>query len=189
MKTISLVVCASAVLAGCSVNGSTPVTAWGKKDVSMLDYRMDGGQCAVLAATHSSGDNAANSAGGISGQNSSGPVAPGGEGSSAPVDPSINTSSSSGTGSGTASAGTYRDMASSDYVNRAAMQQRTQELAAQRARSDKLKSCLAGRGYTEFSLTAEQRAALAKLPEGSDARREYLYKLGTDPDVLARQHR
>ena len=187
MKAISLVVCAGAVLAGCSVNGSTPVTAWGKKDVSMLDYRMDGGQCAVLAATHSNGDNAANSAGGVNGQNSVIPAGPGASGAAPSTSPSTNTSSNSGSGSGTATAGTYRDMASSDYVNRAAMQQRTQELAEQRARSDKLKSCLAGRGYTEFSLTAEQRAALAKLPEGSDARREFLYKLGTDPDVLTKQ--
>jgi hypothetical protein len=28
---------------------------------------------------------------------------------------------------------------------------------------------------------------LRKLPPGSDARRDYLYKLGTDPDVLGKQ--
>jgi hypothetical protein len=60
-------------------------------------------------------------------------------------------------------------------------------MAAQRARSDALKSCLVSRGYSEFALTAEQRAALDKLPQGSDARRDYLYKLGTDPEVLAKQ--
>jgi hypothetical protein len=185
MKTISLVVGTAICLAGCSVNGGTPVTAWGKKDVSMLDYRMDGGQCAVLAATHSTGDNAANSAGGVNGQNSVVPASPGASGS-APSTSGSSTSSTAG-GSGTATAGTYRDTPSADYVNRAAMQQRTQEMAAQRARSDNLKTCLAGRGYTEFALTAEQRAELAKLPAGSDARRDYLYKLGTDPDVLARQ--
>ena len=37
------------------------------------------------------------------------------------------------------------------------------------------------------SSTAEQRAELAKLPMGSDECREYLYKLGTDADVLAKQ--
>ena len=81
--------------------------------------------------------------------------------------------------------GTYRDSASADFVNRAAMQQRTQEMSEQRARNDALKSCLVNRGYTEFELTAEQRAQLAKLPMGSDERREYLYKLGTDADVLS----
>jgi hypothetical protein len=67
------------------------------------------------------------------------------------------------------------------------MQQRSQEMAAQRQRSDALKSCLAGRGYTEFELTAAQRAELAKLPQGSEERRTYLYKLGTDEQVLAKQ--
>ena len=186
MKAISLVVCASAVLAGCSVNGSTPLTAWGKKDVTMLDYRTDGGQCAVLAATLSTNDNAAKSAGGINGQNSVPPAGPGASGSSAASSGSVG-GAAAAPGAGTASAGTYRDTPSADYVNRAAMQQRTQEMAEQRARNDKLKSCLSGRGYTEFSLTAEQRAELDKLPAGSDARRDYLYKLGTDPDVLARQ--
>jgi len=50
-----------------------------------------------------------------------------------------------------------------------------------------LKSCLVDRGYQEFELTAEQRAELAKLPQGSDARRDYLYKLGTNPAVLSQQ--
>jgi hypothetical protein len=48
---------------------------------------------------------------------------------------------------------------------------------------DALKSCLE-RGYKEFELTPEQRAELAKLPQGSDQCREYLYKLGTDPNNL-----
>src|SRR5688572_6323627 len=74
MKSISLVACAAAVLAGCSVNGSTPVTAWGKKDVSMLDYRTDAGQCAVLATTKQTETDAAKQAGGINGQNSSAPA-------------------------------------------------------------------------------------------------------------------
>jgi hypothetical protein len=186
MKSISLVVCAAAFAAGCSVNGTTPVTAWGKKDVSMIEYRTDSGQCAVLAATHSSGSNAANTAGGINGQNSSAPTQA--------ASGSANSGSAGAGGAGgassnlpTQSGGTYRDSANPDFVNRAAMQQRSQEMAEQRARTDALRSCLAGRGYTEFELTAEQRAALAKLPQGSDERREYLYKLGTDAEVLARQ--
>jgi hypothetical protein len=72
-------------------------------------------------------------------------------------------------------------------VNRAAMQQRSEEMAAQRARTDALKSCLAAAAIHEFELTAEQRAELAKLPQGSEERRAYLYKLGTDEQVLAKQ--
>jgi hypothetical protein len=60
-------------------------------------------------------------------------------------------------------------------------------MAQQRVRNDTLKSCLASRGYTEFQLSAAQRARLAKLPPGSEARRDYLYALGTDPEVLSRQ--
>jgi hypothetical protein len=183
MKSLSIVVMIGA-LAGCSVNSSAPVTAWGKKDVSVLDYRTDAGQCAVLAVTHQSGANGANTAGGINGQNSSAPQAPQASGSSTA---SAGGQTSSGSTAQSITGGTYRDSASADFVNRAAMQQRSQEMAEQRARSEALKSCLSGRGYTEFELTAAQRAELAKLPQGSNERRDYLYKLGTNPDVLTNQ--
>jgi hypothetical protein len=183
MKRMSLVVCAAAVMMGCTVNGSGPMTAWGKKDVSMLDYRTDAGQCAVLAATHGSRPEGAKQAGGVDGQNGSAPNAPAASSSS---DAGTTTGASASTPSDSGG-GAYRDSASSDFVNRAVMQQRNQEMAAQRARGDALKSCLVNRGYSEFALTAEQRAALDKLPQGSDARRDYLYKLGTDPEVLATQ--
>jgi hypothetical protein len=182
MKSISLVACAAAVLAGCSVNGSTPVTAWGKKDVSMLDYRTDAGQCAVLATTRPTETDSAKQAGGINGQNSS-----------APTQQASGSATAGSAGGGSAGGmnpvggGTYRDSASADFVNRAAMQHRTQEMSEQLARNNALKSCLVNRGYTEFELTSEQRAQLAKLPLGSDERREYLYKLGTDVDVLTKQ--
>lgn len=184
MKSISLFVCATIVLAGCTVTGSTPVTAWGKKDVTMLDYRTDAGQCAVLAATVVNDGNGAHSAGGISGQNSSAPTQRASGSASAGAG-----AAAGGGGGGTpsVSGGTYRDSANPDFVNRAAMQQRTQEMAEQRARNDALKTCLVNRGYTEFELTAEQRAELSKLPQGSDERRAYLHKLGTDPAVLGTQ--
>ena len=78
-------------------------------------------------------------------------------------------------------------MANPDMVQRAATQQRTNDLANQKARTETLKNCLVQRGYTEFTLTPEQRTHLATLPEGSDARREYLYKLATDGKVLKSQ--
>jgi hypothetical protein len=177
--------CVVAALAGCSVNGSTPLTSWGKKDVSMLDYRTDAGQCALIAATFENGENGARTAGGISGQNSAAP-AQGVSGSGV--------SPGNITGGGNATRGTpilgnsnYRDSAPADLVNRAAIQQRSQEMSAQRARLDALKFCLVNRGYTEFRLSPAQRRTLDNLPEGSDERREYLYKLGTDPEVLTNQ--
>jgi hypothetical protein len=189
MKSTSLAICtaAVAVLAGCSMNSSTPLTAWGKKDITMLDYRTDAGQCALLAVTMSTDGNGANTAGGISGQNPTlPPQGPSGSGVASGVVPGAN-GPRPAAGSGAASGPTYRDSASADFVNRAANQQRAEEMAAQRARADALKFCLVNRGYTEFELTREQRAELAKLPQGSDERREYLYKLGTNEDVLTRQ--
>jgi hypothetical protein len=181
------VACLAAGLAGCSINSATPVTAWGKKEVSLLDYRTDAGQCAVLAATHQSSDNAANTAGGIYGQNAGVPNSPGASGSPSAIATGGATNNGQTSTAQSITGGTYRESASADFVNRAAMQQRTQEMAEQRARHEALRSCLVNRGYTEFELTSAQRAELAKLPQGSDERREYLYKLGTDPDVLTDQ--
>ena len=181
MKPTTLVLCAAAVVGGCSMNSSTPTTAWGKNGVSLLDYRTDSGQCQVIAATkETESGNGANTAGGISGRNSSASM-PAASGSASAG------SATSGAAGGTPAAGTYRESANPDFVNRAAMQQRSVEMAEQRARNDALKSCLSNRGYTEFELTSEQRAELAKLAQGSDERRAYLYKLGTDPQVLAKQ--
>jgi hypothetical protein len=186
MKSIATVLgaVAVAVVAGCSINSSTPVTAWGKQGVSMLDYRTDGGQCAVLAVTRPAEGNGAKTAGGISGQNPSAPV------QAASGSTTAGQAGAGGTGSAgapTLGGSTYRDSGSADFATRAAMQQTTQEMADQRVRNEALKACLSSRGYTEFTLTPEQRAQLAKLPQGSEERRDYLYKLGTDPEVLGKQ--
>ena len=188
MKSISLVICATAALAGCSVNGTAPATAWGKKDVSLLDYRTDGGQCAVLAATSNPTGNASNTAGGIDGANAGAPHESNADsGNTAAGNPGGPAGPAAASTAQSISGGTYEGMASTDFAQRAAMQQRTQEMAHQRARHEALKSCLLSRGYTEFALTPDQRAQLDKLPAGSDARRDYLYKLGTDPEVLSKQ--
>jgi len=180
-----LVVCVAAA-AGCSMNGATPATAWGKRDVSMLEYRTDGAECALLAVTYQDGSNGANSAGGINGQNSNMPEQrPSGPAVATSMDP--RNGGTSGGSNPISSGNTYSQQASVDSANRAAMQQRSQEMAEQRARNDALRSCLVKRGYTEFSLNGEQRSALSKLPQGSDERREFLYKLGTDPEVLSKQ--
>jgi hypothetical protein len=180
MKTYLLLALGAPLLVGCAA--TAPSTSWGKEGwgkegVSMEDYRLDGALCAALAAGRKPVDNGANSAGGINGKNSS-----------TPSTPTVATGPGSGQASGaafpTGGGGAYRESASPDMVSRAATQQRAQELAVQRARSDALKSCLVDRGYTEFRLTPEQRKHLATLPEGSDVRRAYLHKLATDPEVL-----
>jgi hypothetical protein len=175
MKTYLLLALGAPLLAACATTG--PTTSWGKQGVSMEDYRLDGALCAALAAGKKPDDNAANSAGGIHGKNSS-----------TPGTPTVSTGQGAGQPSGaafpTGGGGAYRDSASPDFAQRAAMQQRTQEMAVQRAKMDALKSCLSERGYTEFRLTPAQRKELATLPEGSDVRRAYLHKLATDPEVL-----
>lgn len=172
---------------GACATTNAPATAWGKKDVSMLDYRTDGGQCAVLAATASPGENGARTAGGINGSNASVPNDMGRSAQGGATGATAPSTGSAGTSSPLPTNGSiYRENASPDFVMRAATQQRTREMAEQRARVQMLKSCLTERGYTEFTLSSEQRAKLSKLAPGSDERREYLYKLGTDPEVLSK---
>jgi hypothetical protein len=51
----------------------------------------------------------------------------------------------------------------------------------------KTEQCLAGRGYSKFELSDDQRHALRKLKPGSDERRAYLYSLASNPAVLQNQ--
>lgn len=187
MKPTLLVSCVAIAACGCSVNATGPVTSWGKQGITMLDYRSDAGQCAVIAATGRVSEEEVAQSGGINRANSSVPEQAREGGNTAAAGSLPPSDSNPSSTANTIGGSNYRDNANPDFVNRAAMQQRSVEMAAQRARNDRLKFCLVNRGYTEFSLTPEQRAALSRLPEGSDERREYLFKLGTDPDVLARQ--
>ena len=47
--------------------------------------------------------------------------------------------------------------------------------------------CLAARGYQKFRLTAAQTKRLSKLRIGSDERRQFLYSLARDPNILSAQ--
>ena len=180
MKQILLVAAVAAVLTACATPAQQ--TAWGKPNVSKVDYGTDVGMCTGFAAMAASG-NGANTAGGINGSNGSvqsrgGDAArTGGRAGSGP----------SGGAFPTGGGGAYRDSAPPDVVSRAATQQRTQDMAAARARTEALSSCLTERGYTEFKLTAEQRAHLATLKEGSNEFHQYLYQLGADPEVVKAQ--
>lgn len=51
-----------------------------------------------------------------------------------------------------------------------------------------VEDCLRERGYVQFRLTDEQREALSKLDKGSEERREFLYRLASDPRILEAQH-
>jgi hypothetical protein len=56
-----------------------------------------------------------------------------------------------------------------------------------RARQGAHDQCLRQRGYTQFRLTPAQIEALRALPEGSEARRDYLHRLGADAAVITAQ--
>ena len=162
MRTLILVLGLVLTLGGCASNA--PQKAWGKPGVSKMDYALDVGMCAGLAATQS-----------------------GGNGAHIPLvastarrlrTPPIHRSSTRRRRRADLTrVRTWRppsrrtapipDMASADYAQRAASQQRAQEMTAQRARAESLKGCLVERGYQEFTLTAEQRAHLATLTRGT----------------------
>jgi hypothetical protein len=169
-------------LLGCST--TAPSTSWGKAGVSRADYGTDIGMCTGLAAQQGT-STSPNTAGGIHGSNSQAQTGadrgattqPGPGGSPPPA-------TQGGTVGGTPAGGVYSGVASADYAQRAATQQRTQEMLVKRARSDALRSCLTERGYREFALSAEHRAHLATLKSGSNEYHEYLYKLGSDPAVV-----
>jgi len=169
MKAFLLVSGVALVVSGCATTSTQ--TAWGKAGVSKQDYGTDVGMCTGLASQHGGGG-PQNTAGGINGRNNS--SAGGGSGEASPS-------------AAVPASGTYSGMASADFAQRAATQQRTQQMAEQRARSDAMKSCLAERGYQEFALTAEQAAHLATLPKGSNDYLEYLYKLGSDGEIVGKQ--
>jgi hypothetical protein len=165
-------------MAACSVN-TTKSTSWAKPGVSMIDYQTDTILCGTLADNVGAG-NAANTAGGVNGKNDTAHTGSGGDAAIAAGASGAQSSSTAQSISG----GTYSGVASGDYVSRAATQQRTQEMQLKQAKVEALHSCLVHRGYTEFDLTPEQRAELAKLPPGSEQRRDYLYKIGSDPNAL-----
>jgi Spy/CpxP family protein refolding chaperone len=78
----------------------------------------------------------------------------------------------------------YRDSTPPDVVNRAATQQQSEQMAAQRVRTDTYRSCYVQRGYQEFKLTPEQRSHLGTLKSGSNEYLQYLADIGTDPKLL-----
>ncbi len=109
--------------------------------------------------------NGANTAGGINGASAERLPAPGARSGAPNTNPSANPAPSS-TAFPTGSGGAYRDNTNVDMVSRAATQQQAMEVAAQKQRTERLKSCLVERGYTEFSLIARAARAPRDLAAG-----------------------
>jgi hypothetical protein len=171
MKTNLCVIAAvAAIVSACAATG--PATGWGKANVSKVDFGTDIGTCTGLASMQGS-DNGANKAGGMSGAS---------KGGLEPTKAGVPVTSPVVMGGGV-----YRDSAPADVVNRAATQQRSQEMETQRLRTEAYKGCMVERGYQEFVMTAEQRTQIASLAVGSNEYYEYLHKIGADPQVLSSQ--
>jgi hypothetical protein len=176
MKSILMLAAATTLMTACA---SGPQTAWGKPGISKVDYVTDLGTCTAMAAIAESG-NGANTAGGINGKNNSAPAPTGADAAKAG---GANGGPPPGQATPTGGGGVYRDSAPTDFVNRAATQQQSQQMAAQRLRTEALKSCYVERGYQEFKLTAEQRQHLGTLKKGTNEYLQYLAEIGTDPAV------
>ena len=173
MMRITTALLATAALSACATPGA--VTSWGKPGVSMADYRLDSAQCIIEGSGGSSTQ-------GVAGSNRNA------------NDPNATSDTSGSRGGTNGPAGTsgggaivFSGSASPDDANQAAIQQREKALAAKRAQKMAIEQCLVTRGYKQFSLTPEQAAHLAKLPEGSAERRTYLHSIGSDPEVIKAQ--
>jgi hypothetical protein len=168
MKAILVSATAALVFTACAA--TAPVTSWGKPNISKVDYGTDLGMCTGLSSLENSGNGAAQ-AGGMTGNRGGGSIG----------------SANAGGGVGSLGGGTYTGTASPDLVNRAATQQQSQAMAQKRLRDETLGRCMTERGYQPFALTAEQATELRKFAHGGNEYHEYLYKLGSDPAVLAKQ--
>jgi hypothetical protein len=178
MKAILSVAVSVAFLSACAT--PAPETVWGKPGASKFDYVTDLGTCSAMAAMAGTG-NGANTAGGLSGKNSSAPPTTGADAAKAAGQAG---GPSPGAATPTGGGGVYRDSAPVDVANRAAAQQTTQRMTSQRLRADALKNCYVERGYQEFTLTPEQSAQLGSLEKGSNEYLQYLSDIATDPALF-----
>ena len=148
------------VLAGCATAGtaSVPDVSWGKAGVSFDSYLSDAVSCANQAAT-------------------------------VRADPEVLVQSRI-TGGGSAVPGSSDAAAASNDAMLAAAdaQRRAQVRADTHARQAAHDQCLTGLGYSQFRLTADQRARANAMPMGSTERAHYLHSLASDPAVLSAQH-
>ena len=169
MKAVLLIAGVALVASGCATTATQ--TAWGKPGVSKTDYGTDVGMCTGLASRATAAATRTLPVASAAGTTRPRAAAQGQHRRVRPCRP----------------AAPIQGMASSDYAQRAATQQRTQQMAEQRARADALKGCLVERGYQEFALTPEQAAHLATLQKGSNEYLEYIYKLGSDAEIVGKQ--
>lgn len=164
-----------ALAAVAALSAATPVAAqpsaeygslsWGKTGISYLQYRTDAIECAsegVFAVLP---------------ETSSQFVIP---------PPVINPVATSGAQNAAVSGGVEPPSAS-DMIMSERLRYFNASQEARLQRQAIVDTCLLARGYTPFTLTQAQREELRQLERGSPARREFLYTLAIDANVLTQQ--
>ena len=162
-------------VAGSASGSPAPQDSWGKAGVSLAQYRQDAVDCAVegynLDISKSDDAHAF--------------VRASSELDSVPG-PVINQTVGTGP-NGTNTVDVMADFANiqGHIIDNLRPEQRFKSI--KQMQLAKISACLKERGYLKFRLTQEQRHRLTKLKFGSDQRREYLYSLASNADILASQ--
>lgn len=169
--SIAMVLSASALAKEPAVTPQS--SSWGKPGVSFAQYRDDAVQCATIAANA----DVANT-----------------EAAKTLVTATRDLDRTSDLVSMAYTSGTSATTASG-AVSNAGIYQHTiekyrpdQQFAAIKAyQYALLENCLTSRGYVHFRLTKEQIVRVRHMKLGSDQRRDYLYRLSSDPTVVSAQ--
>jgi hypothetical protein len=177
---IMIAIAAAAALASAATAANAPQTSWGKPGVSFDDYRSDATFCLREAAgLDLTGTEPANALVLASRRMATGQT----------NDYSPTVGGASGTGPPTTNSGFDPALEAANRMQQERIAARP-ELRIRQAREimqRRLDRCLAGRGYQRFRLTDDQRRQLRRYPERAAERQTYLYRLASDPQVLAAQ--
>ena len=169
----------SLVLATAAASAPAPQESWGKAGISLAQYRQDALECG-LQGYYTDISKTDDAKAFVQASRQLDAVT---NGASAP-------NTIGGSATGPASTDSIDQM-----VRYANQQQRIVENVRPNQRFRTIKQmlqsrtehCLAGRGYSKFRLTDDQRHELRHLKFGSEQRRDYLYRLASDPAVLQTQ--
>lgn len=168
-----------------------PVDSWGRANVDYETYRNDSLECGLLGYTSDISQTqqaqdfvrATRQLEAIDNTNIAGPSAAAGSvgsGGSRGGDVPPDASSAAAAATGVEQGRRYEQVRRSIRPER-----RMEEL--KHGMVAVVEDCLRERGYVAFRLTDNQRETLAKLDRGSDERREFLYSLASNPNVLETQ--
>lgn len=170
-RSFRLAIAAALVgLPGLAAERPAPVTSWGKPGVSFEDYRQDSIACGKQGATTSMAGRREYDAVilGLNRQDTDIDI-----GRSLP--PSLTREDP------------VEKLARDYALNGAKSRPEPKVKALQGFLEDKVKACLAEKGYVQFALTLDQAAALAKYKKGSEGRFRYLHALASSEAVLSQQ--